>query len=92
MTYYADLAGALRARKNTEAQVLDVLLTVREASTASGAAPEAEFGPAPEYAQNYTGSRNMTSAQVMYAAALVASIVTLVVLRITVFRGVELLP
>lgn len=92
MTYYADLAAALRGRKNSEEQVLDALRSVREATTASGAPPEEEFGPADQYAANFSGSRRFSAPQLVRAAALIVSIAVLVVLRLTVLRGVEFFP
>ncbi|MEV7691923.1 hypothetical protein AB0N73_01180 [Microbacterium sp. NPDC089189] len=92
MTYYADLAAALRARKSSEEQVLDVLRTVRETSTDSGLPPEDEFGPAGQYAENFSGSRTFTPMQLVRGAALLLSIAVLVALRLTVLRGVEFFP
>ncbi|WP_454117637.1 hypothetical protein [Microbacterium lacticum] len=92
MSYYADLAAALRARKLTEGQVLDVLRTVREASENSGDAPEAEFGPAARYAENFSGERQVTSTQFVRAGALLGSIAAFVLLRVVVFPETDFLP
>lgn len=90
MTYYANLAAALRARKCTEEQILDALLTVREASTASGTTPDEEFGAASEYAENYSGSRRLTAVQLVRGVSTVASILVIGALRLTAFRGGDL--
>ncbi len=89
MTYYNDLAAELRARKCTEPQVLDILREVREAG---GEAPEQEFGPAAQYAQNYTGSRRFSPAGSKNALAVALAVVVLVVLRVTVFPGLAFFP
>lgn len=92
MSYYPDLAAALRERKCSEDQVLDTLRSVREATTASRVSPEAEFGPATQYAENFSGSVRFTPTQLVRAGSLVAAIVVLVLLRLTILRGVEFFP
>ena len=92
VTYYADLAAELRERRCTEQETLDALRGVREAAEASDTTPAAEFGEPAEYAANFAGTRRFTQTQVVRALALVASIVILVVLRVTVLRGVDLMP
>lgn len=90
MTYYADLAAALRARKCTEEQTLDALRTVREATTASGTTPDEEFGAASKYAENFSGSRKLTTRQLVRGVSTVASILVLGVLRLVVLRDSSL--
>ncbi|WP_432535556.1 hypothetical protein [Kineococcus arenarius] len=51
--YYRDLAFHLRLRQLPEAEVVRVLEEVRELALTSGCAPEVEFGPAQEYAEQF---------------------------------------
>ncbi len=51
--YYRALAFHLRLRQLPEAEVARVLHEVRELSWASGTTPEAEFGPAQDYADQF---------------------------------------
>ena len=92
VTYYADLAAELRERRCTEAETLDALRSVKEASEAGATTPTTEFGEPADYAASFSGSRRFTVTQLVRAGAFAASIVILVALRLTVLRDVELLP
>ena len=51
--YYRALAFNLRLRHLTEAEVTRILEEVRELSRAGGVKPQAEFGPAQDYAEQF---------------------------------------
>ncbi|WP_229074474.1 hypothetical protein [Actinoplanes sp. DH11] len=51
--YYRSLAFHLRLRHLPEPEVTRILADVHDLARASGSAPAAEFGPAPEYAETF---------------------------------------
>ena len=68
-SYYRDLAFHLRLRQLPEAEVARVLEDVRELVEVSGSAPEAEFGPAQQYAGQFERRERRRSPSVLVFSA-----------------------
>jgi hypothetical protein len=92
MSYYTALAEALRTRRCTEDQVRDILAAVREATVLSGNTPEEEFGPAKLYAENFTGPRKRSQAQVLRSLTLPIAIVVMILARLFALPEIEFIP
>lgn len=92
MSYYAALAEALRTRKCTEVQVRDALAAVHETTALSGNTPEGKFGPAKQYAENFTGTRKRSPGQGIRWLTLPTAIVAVILLRILAFPDIEFIP
>lgn len=94
INYYRTLAFHLRLRQLPETRVAQILQEVRELSLASGSAPEAEFGPAQEYAEQFgRRQRRCTASLVVFSACLLACLAIQVLNMSAGLRGGDrLLP
>ncbi|WP_337059925.1 hypothetical protein [Kineococcus sp. G2] len=91
--YYRDLAFHLRSRQLPEAEVTRILVEVRELVRASGSAPEVEFGPAREYAEQFAGQerRHGWGPRVFTVCGLLGLVIGLTDV-VAELRGREFLP
>ena len=92
--YYRALAFSLRLRHLSEPEVTRILEEVRELSRAGGSAPQAEFGSAQEYAEQFDRRkyRYGTSSVVFLACVLTAFLIQVLNMTADLRGGDRLLP